>query len=628
MQFPDSFFEDEVRNGFYVPALMKRSWAAQMEVLSDIAEVCSRHQIRWFAACGTLLGAVRHGGFIPWDDDLDIWMLREDYNRFNAIAEKELPQGYRIPRDREGCLRLFTIVWYGNGICLDEEHLKKLHGFPFAAGIDIFPLDYLPPDFESREIQKNMILAAWTAASSITPENQDTEASKALISQVEKLFQIHLDRQVSITDQMLNLLETIFMSCNADNTSEITDMINWVNNNQYRFPPACYQDSLLLPFETTEIPVPVLYDDVLKIHFGEGYMTPAHWGGAHNYPHYQEFEKFLTDLTRNGSRLLPSYQFSKNDLGKTAFEGTLTRPWNQMKKFLLLAHRIHDSLVNVLTLGDSDSARKLLEASQNGAIRIGSMLEQSEKEGSAVIALLEEYCELVYQIHEKLPIVNTDDVNNSFRSLEKLRFQMETTAQKQIQAKKEIVFLPYKASAWNSLEPAWRAAIADPDCRVYVIPIPYYYKDIYGNLQNMQYDGDHYPDYVPITAYDSYDFENRRPDAIFIHNPYDDCNLTTSVPPFFYSGNLKQYTDCLVYIPYFLLDEIDPGDAKSSYNMRYYVSVPGLVHADKILVQSGQMRQTYIEYLTTFAGCDTEAVWNEKIKVTPFLQKEACEDLI
>lgn len=166
MQFPDSFFEDEVRNGFYVPALMKRSWAAQMEVLSDIAEVCSRHQIRWFAACGTLLGAVRHGGFIPWDDDLDIWMLREDYNRFNAIAEKELPKGYRIPRDREGCLRLFTIVWYGNGICLDEEHLKKLHGFPFAAGIDIFPLDYLPPDFENREIQKNMILAAWTAASS------------------------------------------------------------------------------------------------------------------------------------------------------------------------------------------------------------------------------------------------------------------------------------------------------------------------------------------------------------------------------------------------------------------------------------------------------------------------------
>ena len=355
------------------------------------------------------------------------------------------------------------------------------------------------------------------------------------------------------------------MSYDAEHGSEITNIVNWVNNNQYRFPSACYQDSLLLPFETTEIPVPVLYNDVLKIHFGEDYMTPAHWGGAHNYPHYQEFEKFLTYLTRNGSRLLPSYQFSKNDLGKAEFEGTLTRPWNQMKEFLLLAHRIHDSLVNVLTLGDSDSARKLLEASQNGAIRIGSMLEQSEKEGFAVIALLEEYCELVYQIHEKLPIANTDDVNNSFRSLEKLRFQMENTAQKQI------------------------------------------------------HDGDHYPDYVPITAYDSYDFENRRPDTIFIHNPYDDCNLTTSVPPFFYSGNLKQYTDCLVYIPYFLLDEIDPGDAKSSYNMRYYVSVPGLVHADKILVQSGQMRQAYIEYLTTFAGCDTETVWNEKIKVSPFL---------
>ena len=72
MEFPDSYFEDEVREGFYIPSLMKRAWAAQMEVLEIVGEICEKHHIRYFAEWGTLLGAVRHGGRIPWDDDIDI----------------------------------------------------------------------------------------------------------------------------------------------------------------------------------------------------------------------------------------------------------------------------------------------------------------------------------------------------------------------------------------------------------------------------------------------------------------------------------------------------------------------------------------------------------------------------
>ena len=186
---------------------------------------------------------------------------------------------------------------------------------------------------------------------------------------------------------------------------------------------------------------------------------------------------------------------------------------------------------------------------------------------------------------------------------------------------KEVVFLPYKASIWKSLEPAWKAACADPEWNVHVIPIPYYYRNLDGSLRDMQYQGEQFPEYVTVEDYNCYDFENRHPDVIFIHNPYDDCNLTTSVHPFFYSKNLLRYTEKLVYIPYFVIDEIEPDDMRAIYNMKYYVSMPGVVHADKVLVQSEKMQLAYIDYLTEFAGEDTRSVWTEKIGVSPFSQE-------
>ena len=88
--FPDNYFEKEIRNGFEVSSMMKRAWAGQIEVLSVIREICERHNILWFADYGTLLGAVRHKGFIPWDDDMDIGMTRDNLNNFIKYAKDEL----------------------------------------------------------------------------------------------------------------------------------------------------------------------------------------------------------------------------------------------------------------------------------------------------------------------------------------------------------------------------------------------------------------------------------------------------------------------------------------------------------------------------------------------------------
>ena len=94
--FPDNYFEKEIRNGFEVSSMMKRAWAGQIEVLSVIREICERHNILWFADYGTLLGAVRHKGFIPWDDDMDIGMTRDNLNNFIKYAKDELPDEYKL----------------------------------------------------------------------------------------------------------------------------------------------------------------------------------------------------------------------------------------------------------------------------------------------------------------------------------------------------------------------------------------------------------------------------------------------------------------------------------------------------------------------------------------------------
>lgn len=108
MEFIDSFFEDEVRDGFFVPSEIKRAWAAELEVLSEIDKICKKHNIQYFADWGTLLATVRHEGFIPWDDDLDIVMKRDDYRRFMEIAQTELPEG--LLENREYALNRNTLI--------------------------------------------------------------------------------------------------------------------------------------------------------------------------------------------------------------------------------------------------------------------------------------------------------------------------------------------------------------------------------------------------------------------------------------------------------------------------------------------------------------------------------------
>lgn len=227
-------------------------------------------------------------------------------------------------------------------------------------------------------------------------------------------------------------------------------------------------------------------------------------------------------------------------------------------------------------LSNPQSVSEALIQCQESAIMLGTYLETLGENYARLVQILEAYCENIYQMNEGL-----SDENKCRKISKKIQKQL-TALRNNIKYdmpddKKQVVFLPYKASMWDSLESVWRAADDDPDCEAYVIPIPYYEKNADGTLGQMHYEGDEFPVDVPVTGYEDYDFEAERPDVIFIHNPYDKYNFVTSVHPFFYSDKLKKVTDCLVYIPYFTMSG-GMGESKAL--------CPAYVNADYIIVQA------------------------------------------
>lgn len=288
--------------------------------------------------------------------------------------------------------------------------------------------------------------------------------------------------------------------------------------------------------------------------------------------------------------------------------------------------RTNDSSIKLIRT-NLDGAKETFKACQESAILMGTYIESLGEKYADLVRILEDYCESIFLLSEAA--ADEPQCRKIAKKIQKQLNEFRHGVTYELpDDKKEVVFFPYKASMWDSLESVWRAADADPECDAYVVPIPYYDKNPDGTFRQMYYEGDQYPEDVPVTSYEEYDFEARRPDEIYIHNGYDAYNTVTSVHPRFYSGNLKKYTDCLVYIPYFVLAEPDPENENTIKNIGHFCTVPAVFHADRVIVQSEAMKKVYVKALMNAANDHSSALqnyWNGKIEGTgsPKLEKAA-----
>lgn len=270
----------------------------------------------------------------------------------------------------------------------------------------------------------------------------------------------------------------------------------------------------------------------------------------------------------------------------------------QAEEFVKLLEEVHSEIRKSLLGGDIMAAGGLLTQCQQGAIELGNLIEKTEGEGFVTVTYLEKYCEIVYGMYEELGTDSVPNAEKMYKHLRRALLAVENSVRNDIPVRKEVVFFPYKASMWDSLESVYLAAKEDPACDAYCVPIPYYDRNSDGSFGKMHYEGAEYPKNIEIRDWQTYRLEERRPDAIYIHNPYDEYNYVTSVHPRFYSSNLKKYTDELVYIPYFVLPEIDPQDENMVEKIKHFCLQPGVLNADKVILQSEAMSQIYMnEYI-------------------------------
>ena len=639
MEFTKEFFYDEVKDGFYIPGIMKRAWAAELKILRLIDEICKKYGIPYFAIGGTLLGAVRDRDFIPWDDDIDICMFREDFHHFSRIIQDELPAGLAFTSlsiDPELCNFVA-----GVGTTNRKIHYKvgtEVYEFPYPLAVDIFVLDELSVNPEDESFRIKVLEMFMIMISGILHGKEKTQVFQKELQKIEQLLQIRFDQDRPLKPQLYQLMDKIFQEYNGEGGDKVVFFPDYLSGDIV-YSKSAFKKSLNLPFCNSYISAPKDYDGVLRDAYGD-YKKKVKAGGDHNYPFYKENELELQESLKGRWQFL--YSFSEEDLERPAVK-SLREMILETADMLIASEK---KIMQEFMEGKMQNCLLQLSNCQEEAIAFGNAIEEKKGEGTETVSFLEKYCEALYHAYKKieeliqvearlfdetaygkgsseekngesvlrsLPVGLRKDLERQLKKLSYYLKKMRSALEREW--KRQIVFLPHRAKHFASLRPLIDALCEEGfDCKI--IPIPYYDRLGDGSLSDMHYEGEDFPKEYEICDYRSFNFAGELPDAIVINSPYDECNQVFTVDPFFYSKEMKKFTRKLVYIPYFVTDEINAKseeDGKAYVNMDYYVTVPGVFHADLSIVQSKEMKKTYLAKIDEFTNKEVRKKMSKKI---------------
>ena len=637
------FFRDEVRNGFYVPTAIKQAWAATLDILKEIDDICIRHGIRYFADWGTILGAVRHGGFVPWDDDLDICMLREDYDKFRAVADEELPNEFVIhDYERKDNHWLFLARVVNNSMmCFDLEYLNAHNNFPWLAGVDIFIKDGLYDDEADEKARDKEILALIAAADSVRENELERSAIEDRLKEFSQKYKVKLppapcddESRRALAVALYALAEKQMARVPSGSTKLVGQVFPWVLKYGLSAGESSsrYEKNVRLPFENTTIPVPANYNEVLKGRYGNYCEIRKVWNG-HDYPFFEGQKKEMEDMSGNS---FMRYKFDAGLLNRVVPDksGSLKE---MAKECVAELYRLLAEAEKVCSAGDYDKLTQLLGDMQQLAADLGTLTENVKGEDAActvrLVADLQLFCDALWEECSNIKDAVTSDsaaagnLSSSRAALDKVKASVDEN----ILGRKEVLFLPIGPKEWKALLPYYKKAVADEDTDVFVVPLPLMKKNFTGEVAMTDEEimasvhMDEYPEEARCADFSLYDLALHAPEQVYIQNPYDEANPCLTVPPYYYASNVRNFADEVIYVPIADTAEITKEDVNDLYNMQHYVAAPGVICADRVIVQSENIRERYIEVLTAFAGEDTKPAWEKKITVRESAVEACCD---
>ena len=266
---------DEIRSGFLVTSHRKKSWNVQLNMIKEVDRICKKYNLRYFAFYGTLLGAVRHKGFVPWDMDSDLIMFNPDYHKFLQIAPQEIKPPY------------FFDVWYnyklesegatpkntGNNLPMIRIRDSRTTFVQWSYNkyinqgiwLDIFPYDSAPP-FENK--QHSMILDSSKVLfwATILPNAVKDMLNEKKISFFDYEF-LKSFLQLPYSEKAKEFEN--FRLANhfeSEHVAELRDL--YFEENYKIFEKKDFEDVVYMPFENLEVPCPIGYENILTTNYG------------------------------------------------------------------------------------------------------------------------------------------------------------------------------------------------------------------------------------------------------------------------------------------------------------------------------------------------------------------------